>query len=226
MIRLFAVKTCQQYHAAVTCSRVTVYLYFKRSQQHVVSYRWLTKLTTKQQAYLLFLVFLVYTQTNKWNVVIGSDVTAFRGLGLPTSRSSGRSLETGSCCQLVNSVSVGMDADDISSVEKEKEELNALLVFFCFDVAELRPHQEILLALFKCGRSLFLILFFLQNIFIFFQFQDLFPMSYEHCTNSQLFQKLFNFKNLSALFFCFLFFNLRWTCETKMILEPFSLSEL
>lgn len=77
-------------------------------------------------------------------LVIGSGATAFRVLGLPTSRSGGRSVETGSFCQLVNSVNVGMDADDISSVEKEKEELNALLVFFlCFDVAKLRPRQEI-----------------------------------------------------------------------------------
>lgn len=53
-------------------------------------------------------------------------------------------METGSFCQLVNSVNVGMDADDISSVEKEKEELNALLFFFlCFDVAKLRSRQEI-----------------------------------------------------------------------------------
>lgn len=47
--------------------------------------------------------------------------------------------------QMVNSVNVGMDADNISSVEKENEKLNALSSFLCcgFHVSKLRPHEEI-----------------------------------------------------------------------------------
>lgn len=121
-----------------------------------------------------------------------------------------------------------MDADDISSVEKEKEELNALLFFFlCFDVAKLRSRQEIWLALFKCGRSLFLILFFLRNIFIFFQF---FRIRFQWVMNILpilKFSKNFSISkiiSIGSVFLLLLFFLFKMDEWNKMILETFSLA--